>query len=440
MPSRWRLLGRLGAAFDPGGVTPEEQAAWVAQRRAVMVDAFPLIALIFVVAPILWWPTDPWVFAEYPRAVEAMTWMRSGACLVAGTLFVTLRWSAWVRQHVMVLGVAGALLVGTVAGASMAHAGDLDGPWVHFLYVVPLVTLGLIADLLPRLLITLGLGLSTVGGYFVAEPRWAEHPLLLATVSYSVFSVLFCTAIGHGVMLLMRTSYIRSLRLTSLAASLEQRVDEKTAELRALARRLEVLREEERKWMAREVHDELGQELAALQFTLSYARGRVEQGAEPGLRALDEVDSVLKRTRETVRRMVRSLRPPVLDERGAVAAVEWLVKDMGERAGLTVHYSCDGDAPTLMGDHATAVFRVAQELVTNAVRHGAGSLLAVRLHLTPERLELRVENDGRSLPGGPTGGTGMIGVRERLAAVGGTVRWRAREGGGVVAVVTLPTA
>ena len=226
-------------------------------------------------------------------------------------------------------------------------------------------------------------------------------------------------------------------RLRDLDESLEAQVADKALEVRRLAQHLETTREDERKWMAREIHDELGQELTALRYAVAVAR---LQGGDPLAATFDDIDGLLDRTRSTMRRILSALRPRVLDELGLVAALDWLAKDVGTRTGVAIHLSVTPPALHLVGDGATTVFRIVQEALTNVARHAAAQNAWVELTEGERSLTVTIVDDGVGMQPSERReeGLGLIGIRERADAVGGEARWTRRQPGGTEVWVQLP--
>jgi signal transduction histidine kinase len=215
--------------------------------------------------------------------------------------------------------------------------------------------------------------------------------------------------------------------------SLELQVAERTAELRELSAHRERVREDERKHIARELHDELGQSLTALL--------RVRFGADipdinDQVRAMTEL---VDRTIGVVRNVATSLRPTVLDM-GIGSALEWLVDEFRRHSGLDCSLTLDLGEVQLGERHAVAVFRIAQESLTNVARHADASETAVALRCTAGACELQVDDDGRGFD--PASARphsfGLLGIRERALSLGGQVSIASRPGGPTRIVVRLP--
>lgn len=192
------------------------------------------------------------------------------------------------------------------------------------------------------------------------------------------------------------------------------------AELRALSSWRASILEQERTRIAREIHDELGQQLTALKFQAAAS----ERGARPPIKG--ELTNGIDEAIQTVRRIATELRPAILDHFGLVAAVDWHTAEVSRRTGIECE--CDLEAGLEVDRTlATTVFRILQEALTNAVRHSGARRVQVKLsRREPDRLELLVRDDGGGFrqpdPGIGAQSLGILGMRERAADAGGEVR------------------
>jgi two-component system sensor histidine kinase UhpB len=194
--------------------------------------------------------------------------------------------------------------------------------------------------------------------------------------------------------------------------------------------------ENERKRVAQELHDEVGQAMTALMLQL----GRLAKHAPNGLQAeLREAQDGARTTLEDVRAIARQLRPEALDDLGLASALTALTNAFAERAGLRVERRIDPGLPPLDSDVELVVFRVAQESLTNVARHAGTSRVDVRLETAGRGVRLRVRDYGRGLNGARRGG-GVRGMRERALLVGGDLSIRSRPGGGVEVQLDVPLA
>jgi len=212
--------------------------------------------------------------------------------------------------------------------------------------------------------------------------------------------------------------------------------------LRALAAHQTRLLEEDRKHVAREIHDELGQLLTALKMDISLLR--MGAGDDPALLSrIGRMREVVDQTMDVVRHVATNLRPSVLDL-GLLPAIEWLADDFSARWEIPCvlePLGGDGRELALNDVLSTAVFRVIQESLTNVARHAAANRVAITLRRDPGLLRVVVEDDGRGFNMAETSrkkGFGLFGMRERVLAVGGKVSIDGRPGEGTTVTITLP--
>lgn len=232
----------------------------------------------------------------------------------------------------------------------------------------------------------------------------------------------------------------RDEELRTRNAELEVRA----SQMRALTARMLTVREEERTRISREVHDELGQLLTGIKMDLRWIGRRIVPGLAPAAvqevsARLTEVDALVNRTIETVQRIAVELRPSVLDALGLPAALRDEARRFGRRTGNIVELDVEVAAPPT--DIATTLFRVAQELLTNVARHASASRVHIRLDETAAGWRLTVADDGVGVRDDPTGkptSLGLLGIQERLNAVGGSFQLTSERGGGTVAIAQVP--
>lgn len=205
------------------------------------------------------------------------------------------------------------------------------------------------------------------------------------------------------------------------------------AALRSLATRQQDIREDERTRIAREIHDSLGQALTALKLQLSAAEGLGPRLHETKLM----VDELVK----TVRRLATDLRPPILDQLGLPAALEWLAQDFGKRTGIRCQATTEANNPPIKGELATALFRIVQEALTNVLRHAGATRVDIALGAKSACVTLEINDDGTGISEAGTMGPaslGILGMRERAAALGGVLEVAPREEGGTRVAAWFP--
>lgn len=197
-------------------------------------------------------------------------------------------------------------------------------------------------------------------------------------------------------------------------------------ERRASTRRAVAAQESERRRMAAELHDEVGQGLTAVLLHLK----RASEGAPAAIAPeLAEAQEVARASLDEVRRIVANLRPGVLDDLGLGRALAAVAVGFTEATAIPVERSIDAELPPLSGELELAVYRIAQESLTNVARHAGARSVELRLARAEGGLELRVADDGAGLRGAAEGG-GMRGMRERALLVGAALTFHDRPEGG----------
>jgi signal transduction histidine kinase len=201
------------------------------------------------------------------------------------------------------------------------------------------------------------------------------------------------------------------------------------------------IREEERMLMAREIHDELGQNLTALKMDLSWLKSRIP-GAHGDLKEkAGTMDRLLDSTIETVKRLSAELRPGALDVLGLQAAVEWQAEEFEKRTGIACELSLEQADPGLDDRMSTALFRIFQEALTNVARHAGATRVRARIRKRNGSLELVVEDNGRGIGDDEIqspASLGLLGMRERALSMGGEVAIKGKGGAGTKVKVRIP--
>lgn len=310
--------------------------------------------------------------------------------------------------------------------------------------------------------------LVTVAGWWITQHNPETYHYLIDT------AFIAAAAVGALVVnyLLLRAAFrplhavLRAMRaveegdLTARAMADEKDVDALAFArgINAMLDRLEDARDEtaarvlraqeaERRRIALELHDQTGQSLTALtlhaQTIVQGLEDTSPRGVERARRQAERLSDLAQRTLEEVQALSRQLRPPMLDELGLVAALYWLGDDASQRLGVEVRVAARL-AARLPGEAETALYRIAQESVTNAVRHGRARRIRICLVERGRRAVLLVADDGGGFdPAAPSPrreGLGLDGMRERARLVGGTLRVRSAPGHGCVVAATVPRA
>lgn len=263
----------------------------------------------------------------------------------------------------------------------------------------------------------------------LAAERQAAHHRWLLTLFLSVLALLVAGTLHLA----------RQRRTNHELALLNQELQNSRDNLRALAARREDAREEERKRIAHELHDELGQLLTALRLEIAafdYRFGNEFQFAAQYCQRLQETTDKASRS---VRALTTSLRPAVLD-RGIEAALRWLVDDVGQRIAIQCNMNASGTGPEPSERQSITIFRIVQESLTNVARHAQARRVDVDFRQDERGFHLRVQDDGRGFdPNAPRlRSFGLTGIHERAFAVGGYARIDSAPGKGATIEVFIP--
>jgi two-component system, NarL family, sensor histidine kinase UhpB len=231
--------------------------------------------------------------------------------------------------------------------------------------------------------------------------------------------------------------YRETSEVVELAESFNAMLDRLESERRETARRAMGAQEAERRRIAQELHDAVGQALTVALMQLdTIARGLPSEYRTSVVPAQETVRAGI----EDTRRIVAQLRPEALDDLGLRSALLSLLGHLSDGTGLAIERRLDHDLPQLPADVELVVYRIVQEGVTNAVRHSGASRVEVALRRTGPGLRLEIRDDGSGLRGAGGPGGGLRGMRERALMVGGELHVRSRPGRGVEVSLDIPPA
>src|SRR2546423_3218944 len=211
-------------------------------------------------------------------------------------------------------------------------------------------------------------------------------------------------------------------------------------QLRALASRLQKVREEERTEVAREIHDELGQALTGLKLDIAWMKNRLPRDHEMMAQCVSVIGAI-DQTLNAVRRIASALRPSVLDQLGLAAAVEWQAQEFRARTGIDVAIDVCADGAIIPHDLGSSAFRILQESLTNVARHAKATRVTICLEQTSTQLTLEISDNGVGAPSKCLDGTkslGVVGMRERALACGGQFTITGRPGKGTTVRLVVP--
>lgn len=226
-----------------------------------------------------------------------------------------------------------------------------------------------------------------------------------------------------------------------LERELERRLDENTrarADLQELSAKLLRAQENERRTLARELHDEVGQSLSAILMEADNAAAA--DASSEAREHLLAVRKLAEKTVNEVRDLALLLRPSMLDDFGLVPALNWHAREMTKRTGLNVIVAADEEADDLPDEHKTCIYRLVQEAINNAARHANARNVEVAVKREEERVRCSVRDDGAGFDTRFVRGLGLLGMEERVRRLGGRLAVESNPGRGTAIVAELPVA
>jgi signal transduction histidine kinase len=230
-------------------------------------------------------------------------------------------------------------------------------------------------------------------------------------------------------------------RTLQMERELERRLEENgraRADLRELSAKLLRAQENERRTLARELHDEVGQSLSAILMETEGA-ACAEEPAE--IREhLAAIRAMAEKTVNEVRDLALLLRPSMLDDFGLAPALRWHAREMAKRTGLHVVVQADDAVDGLPEEHQTCIYRLVQEALNNAARHASARTVEVAVKREGQRVRFTVRDDGAGFDPRFVRGLGLLGMEERVARLGGSVRFDSQPGRGTLVAAELPVA
>ena len=254
----------------------------------------------------------------------------------------------------------------------------------------------------------------------------AEH--IAAQISGAIANSLMCAAQQRAERMLEQINEDLESNVRARTRELSEANDSlqtSQEQLRALAARMEMIREEERTHISHEIHDEIGQALTGLKFDISWIGRRMDGVEDAGLRdavgqRISSIFADIDQNIELVRNLSTRLRPAALDNFGLSAAIESEVQEFQERTGILCEVNTPDAEIDIEKDDALGVFRILQEAMTNAARHAAPTSITVDLEQDSRQIILRVRDDGNGMEDiSDTASLGLLGMKERARLMGG---------------------
>jgi signal transduction histidine kinase len=231
---------------------------------------------------------------------------------------------------------------------------------------------------------------------------------------------------------------VLALLTTGFTLRLERELDLRRADLQELSTLLLRAQENERRALARELHDEVGQFLSAILMETEGAEC-ADQAAD--IREhLDSIKTLAEKTVNQVRDLALLLRPSMLDDLGLAPALNWHARETSKRTGLNVMVSADDTINSLPDEHRTCIYRLVQEAVNNAVRHAKARTVEVAVRREDQMVNVTVQDDGAGFDTRFMRGLGLLGMEERVRRLGGRLKISSQPGRGTMVHAGLPVA
>ncbi|GAB4286373.1 MAG: hypothetical protein Kow0098_01500 [Ignavibacteriaceae bacterium] len=222
----------------------------------------------------------------------------------------------------------------------------------------------------------------------------------------------------------------------------EEKIGKTTKRLRDLAIHLQSVREEERSLISREIHDELGQVLTFLKIQISLISKKLKEDQQDLKTGLEEASAIIEQSVDTVQRICTKLRPDILDDLGLIAAIEWQAQELRRVTGISCNVNITTDEINdLSSEKATAIFRIYQEALTNAVRHSGASQIRIYLYKRNDYMTLEISDNGKGITNeqiSAPASLGILGMKERALVFGGEVYIDNAGSGGTRVKVSMP--
>ncbi|HQX96462.1 MAG: PAS domain S-box protein [Chitinophagaceae bacterium] len=235
-------------------------------------------------------------------------------------------------------------------------------------------------------------------------------------------------------------AYVVTKNITEGKIAKEQ-IIESNKQLRDLAAHLLSIREEERRRIGREIHDDLGQQLTAIKMDVAWIDKKIADETVPVKTKLKNIISLLDGSNQSVRRILNELKPSILDEYGLLDALEWHSKQFTDNTGIAVTIDTAESEIRLEEELATCIFRICQEALTNVARHAEAKKVLISLELDDDMIYVQIVDDGKGFDLATAqnkGSFGLLGMHERARSLNGTLKIDSSIKNGTTVVVSLP--
>jgi signal transduction histidine kinase len=352
------------------------------------------------------------------------------------------------RYGLAILAASAALLLRQVLSPLLGESNPYHTVWAAVFFSAWYCGLG--PSIISVLLSVVGVWywfLPPAGSFALRDPKTA----ISGMAGFLLLSGLIIATGEANRRFLVRTHWAEE-QLRKAHNELEVKVQERTADLKLaneslheLSGRLQQIRDEERRHISRELHDSVGQLLAALSMNLAVVQRQSDNLDSTGARAVSENAAMVEQIGREIRTISHLLHPPLLDAAGLASALRWYVDGFSERSQIKVDLRIPEEFGRLPEEMEIAIFRMVQECLTNIHRHSGGTFAAIRVREEDHRVLVEVQDQGKGIPlakqlelnsSGRTG-VGFRGMRERLRQLGGSLDIRS-DGAGTAVTAALP--
>ncbi len=455
LPTIRRLVA---ASLEPDRSPPEDQAAFREFARDKTLAIGRVMTLVIFVSALVFWPIDYFWFPNDPVVQRAVSLWRFAALPIMGVTLLVTSIPGFGRRHAYKLLMGCALACVATLSFFLSEIGGIEQPWFHAALLMPFCVLPVQTPLRWRALLELAVLVAWLGTYFLRHPEYLDHVFLPSAIASFSFSAIMATACGHAIYVLVRSNFyqaralaLRNVDLTRDNESLADQLAVRLDEVRRLTAHMDRTRDDERRRIAHELHDELGQLVTAMRLDVDRCHRNLEADLAKVREALSRLSESVDGQASLVHRIVEELRPKVLDDLGLVAAAEWLCNLLAKKSGVDIPFRAEPAVIDAPPEVASALYRVLQEALNNALKHARARTIEVTLRESAGTLTLIVSDDGLGLAAAKarasarpakvaSGGLGLIGMRERARAVGGTVLLHSEQRGTRVEVVVPMSA
>ncbi|MBT9557378.1 MAG: sensor histidine kinase [Myxococcales bacterium] len=379
--------------------------------------------LIIVGVAVLWWPLDLIVLP--PSVASTYGTFRLSMVLFGVTAYAILRRLPPGRAASYSVGV-GIAVFNALLGWFLGSLEGLLG--IQYMYPLPFASFLLILEW--RWRFTFALLAVSFGWLAVAASAGGLPEIAYGTLSSAIGTAIIATLFSESLRYLLMSRFLSELRLSALRSHLEERVTEQGRDLRALARAQIDSLDSEGRWLSRELHDALGQELTAMRVVVDLAAIQLDAGQNrAGRETLLELETLLRRQQTSLRRILARMRPEAVEQVGFLEAVRGLVTEVTRgsdvKADLTVDEGLEAHVDVISPAVADTLYRILQEALSNVVRHAEATSASVTLERDGDSLVLRIADNGKGPDFAVTGGchVGLLGIRERATLCGGVASW-----------------